>query len=72
MEDDLIFLENQRWPQFFWKCMTTSIFLRMEDNLNSFENGRQPQLLKMEGDLNSFENGRWDQFFSENGRRPQN
>jgi hypothetical protein len=42
----------------------------MEDNLNIFENRRQPQIfLKMEDDLNFFsENGR--RCF-ENGRRPQ-
>ena len=40
MEDDLTLLGK-------WK--TTSIFLKMEDDLNFFENGRQPQF---------FENGK--------------
>ena len=53
MEDDLTFLSK-------WK--TTSIFLKMEDDLNFFENGRRPQffwkwkttyiVLKMEDNLN--------------------
>ena len=45
MEDDLTLLGK-------WK--TTSIFLKMEDDLNFFENGRRPQI---------FENGRRPQLF---------
>ena len=49
----------------------TIIFLKMEDNLNCFEKGRQPQyVLKMEDDLNLFEKGRRPNFF-ENRRQPQ-
>ena len=53
----------------FWKCNTTSIFLKMEDDINFF--------LKMEEDLNFVENGKWPQLkigrqkqFFENGRQP--
>ena len=41
----------------------------MEDDLNIFLNGSQPQFFLMEDHLNSFENGRTQ--FLENGRRPQ-
>jgi hypothetical protein len=42
----------------------TSIFLQMEDDLNIFPNGRQPNFfLQMEDDLNFFENGRRPQSF---------
>ena len=71
MEEDLTFLGK-------WKM--TSIFLKVEDDLNSFENVRRPHFfrkwkttlifLKMEDDLNFFENGRQPQFFL-NGRRSQ-
>ena len=45
-----------------WK--KTSIFLKMEDNLNFFENGRRTQyFLKMEDDLNIFESGGRPQLF---------
>ena len=40
---DLNNFENGRRPQYFWKCKTTSIFLKMEDDLNIFENVRRPQ-----------------------------
>ena len=53
--------------------------MQLEDDLNIFENGRQPHFflkrkmtsifLKKEDDLNVFENGRGPQIF-ENGRRP--
>ena len=33
MEDDLNFFENGRRPQNFRKWKTTSIFLKMEDNI---------------------------------------
>jgi hypothetical protein len=33
-----------RWPQSFVKWKTTSIFLKIEDDFNYFENGRRPQL----------------------------
>ena len=61
MEDYLTFLSK-------WK--TTSNFLKMEDDLNFFENGRKPHFFLMEDNLNFFENGRQPHFF-ENGRRPQ-
>ena len=41
MEDDLNIFENGRRPQFFRKWKTTSIFLKMEDDLN-FLNDKQP------------------------------
>ena len=37
MEDDLNIFENGRQPQYFWKWKTTSIFLKMEDDLNIFQ-----------------------------------
>ena len=53
--------------------MTTSIFLKMEEDLNIFENGRRPQylwkfkttsiFLKVEDNLNIFENVRRPQYF---------
>ena len=39
-----------------WK--TTSIFLKMEDNLKLFENGREPNFLEIGRQPNFFENGR--------------
>jgi hypothetical protein len=48
----------------------TSIFSQMEDDLNFFKNGRQPQFLKIEEDLNFFKNERQPQYFK-NGRRPE-
>jgi DICT domain-containing protein len=60
MEDDLNFFLNGRRPQFFFKWKTTSILLKMEDNLNFFlmeEDlnifviSRQPQYLQTEDDL---------------------
>ena len=36
-----------------WK--TTSIFLKMEDDLHFFSNGRQPQIFQREDDLNFFQ-----------------
>ena len=41
------YLQNRGFP--LWKS-----WLKMEDNLNTFKNGRQPQLLKMENYLNFF------------------
>jgi hypothetical protein len=49
MEDDLIFFKNGRRPQ---TPKTTSIFSKMEDDLN---------FLEMEDDLNFFQNGRQQQ-----------
>ena len=45
MEYDLIFFENGRRPHFFAKWKMTSIFYKMEDDLN---------LLKMEDGHNFF------------------
>ena len=50
---------------------TTNIFemedvlnsLKMEYDLNLFENGRRPQVFEMEEDLNFFENGIGHHFF---------
>jgi hypothetical protein len=36
MEDDLNFFENGRRPHFFFKWKTTSIILKMEDDLIFF------------------------------------
>ena len=38
MEDDLNFEENGRRPQILRKLKTTSIFKKIEDNLNFSEN----------------------------------
>ena len=57
------FLANERRPQFFCKWKTTSIFLKMEDDLNFLENGSQPQFL--------LGNGRQLQFLMGNGRQLQ-
>ena len=56
MEDDLNFLTK-------WK--TTSIFfIKIEDDLNFQQNGRQPNFVnKMEDDLNFLQSGRQPQFF---------
>ena len=43
MEDDLNFVDNGRLPQLFGKWKTTSIFLKMEDDLICFGNGRRPK-----------------------------
>jgi hypothetical protein len=67
-----------------WK--TTSIFLKMEDNLNFFSKEddlniffliedniqkiMQPKIIKSKNN-NIFENGRRSQIFFEKGRRPQ-
>ena len=40
MEDNLNFCKNGRCPQFFGKWKMTSIFLKIEDDLIFFENGR--------------------------------
>jgi hypothetical protein len=48
-----------RQPQFFWKWQTTSIFSKLEDNLNFFGNKRRPKFLKIEDNRtqpNLFEN----------------
>ena len=42
---------------------TTSIFLKMEDDLNIFKMEDDLNILKMEDDLNIFENGRQTQSF---------
>jgi hypothetical protein len=57
---------------------TSSIFLKMEDDLNFFENGRRPQFLEMEDNLNFLEMeynlnflGKWKTtLIFLNGRRP--
>ena len=54
MEDDLNFCSNGSRLQYFGQWKTTSIFLKMKDNLN---------ILKMEDDLNILENGRQHQYF---------
>ena len=41
MEDYLNISEYGRRPQYFWKWKTTSIFLKMEDDINIFENAFQ-------------------------------
>ena len=43
----------------------------MEDDLNIFENGRQPQFLETEDDLNFQEMADDINFFFENGIQPQ-
>jgi hypothetical protein len=40
MEDDLNIFENGRRPQSFFKWKTTSILLKMEEDLILFVNGR--------------------------------
>ena len=59
MEDDLNIFENGRRPQFFGKRKTTSIFLKMEDNLKKI---MQPKTIKSKNN-NIFENGRLHKFF---------
>ena len=54
MEDDLTSLGK-------WK--TTSIFLKMEDNLIFFGNGERAQICLMEDNLIFKKNGRQHQFF---------
>ena len=36
-EDKLIIFENGRRPQYFWKWKTTSIFLKIEYDINIFQ-----------------------------------
>ena len=63
MEDDINFSGNGRWPLFFRKLKTTSIFHEMEDDLNFSRNGRRPQFQEMEENFNFSGNGRRPQFF---------
>jgi hypothetical protein len=60
-----------RRPQFLGKWKTTLIFLKMEDDLNIFENGRRPILLFFKWKTTYiYSNGRQPQV-SSNGRQPQ-
>ena len=43
MEDDLNFEGNGRRPQFFWKRKTTSIFGKIEEDINISFNGIKTQ-----------------------------
>jgi hypothetical protein len=53
MEDNLNLFNNGRRPQSFWNWKTTSIILKMEDNLYF------STMEKMENDLNFKVNERW-------------
>jgi hypothetical protein len=49
---------------YIWRQPRKMIFVtrrNMEEDLNIFENGRQPQFFLKEEDINLFENGRWPQ-----------
>ena len=55
MEDNLNIIENGRRPQYFWKWKTTSIFLKIEDDLDIFENGIWSNIFQMQDDLIFFQ-----------------
>ena len=63
------FVNNLIVTQLYYIRKTASIFLKMEDDLNILENGRQPHFFLMEDNINNFTNGRRSQYFF-NGRRP--
>ena len=71
MEDDLNFFENGRRPQLFQKWKTTSIFSKMEDDLNFFKKTKTTSIFsKNEDDLNFFQKWKTTLLFL-NERQPQ-
>ena len=50
--------EIWKTTSFFWKWKTTSFFLKMDDDLNLFENERRPQLFWKTKTTSIFDNGK--------------
>ena len=69
MEDDFIFFENGRLPQFFRKCKMTSFFWKSKPKFVFFENVLQPKFLKMEDNLKFRWNLKMTSIILENWRR---